>query len=228
MQGGCIRFDASPLFFYRASVSLAISSTRMHVNVNNDRELLRLMAEGDEAAYRQLFHLHWNNVYSVALVLTKSVPLAEDMVQDIFLKIWQKRADFTEIERFEDYLFIMARNHIFNELKKKSRDDNFRQQVTSFFEDSINNTDLALLTKETQQQINLAVAQLTPQQQLVYRLSREQGLSHEAIAQQLDISRNTVRNHMVQSLKTIREYLKDNTSGALLVLCLLKIFFRNI
>lgn len=196
--------------------------------MHNEGELLKLVAAGDEHAYRELFHRHWNNVYSVALVLTKSVELAEDMVQDIFLKIWQKREHFTEVERFEDYLFIMARNHIYTELKKKARDDQFKQQVYQYFDSGINNAEIQLLTKETQVQINKAIAQLTPQQQLVYRMSREQGLSHEEIAEKLNISRNTVRNHIVQSLKQIREYLNDNVSGATLVLCLLKIFFDNV
>ncbi len=200
----------------------------MHVNVNNESALLRRVAEGDETAYRQLFHLHWNNVYTVALMLTKSVPLAEDMVQDVFLKIWQKREQFAEIERFEDYLFIMARNHIYTELKKQAKNEGFKQQLVDFFEDSAHHADLALLTKETQHQIESAIQQLTPQQQLVYRLSRDQGLSHEEIAQQLNISRNTVRNHIVQALKVIRDYLKGNTSGAVLVFGLLKIFFREI
>jgi RNA polymerase sigma-70 factor (family 1) len=196
--------------------------------MHTERDLLKKIAGGDEQAYKELFHHHWNNIYSVALVLTKSVELAEDMVQDIFLKIWQKREQFTAIERFEDYLFIMARNHIYTELKKKSRDENFRQQVQTYFESSVSNADITLLTKETQEQIRKAIQQLTPQQQLVYKMSREEGLTHEEIAEKLNISRNTVRNHIVQSLKQIREYLQDNTSGAVLVLCLLKIFFDNI
>lgn len=196
--------------------------------MHNEGDLLKLLAAGDEHAYRELFRRHWDNVYSVALVLTKSVELAEDMVQDVFLKIWQKRDQFTKIEKFEDYLFIMARNHIYTELKKKTRDDQFKEQVHQYFDSGITNAEIQLLTKETQLQINKAIEQLTPQQQLVYRMSREQELSHEEIAEKLNISRNTVRNHIVQSLKQIREYLHENTSGAVLVLCLLKIFFENV
>ncbi|HEY0273892.1 MAG TPA: sigma-70 family RNA polymerase sigma factor [Chitinophaga sp.] len=149
------------------------------------------------------------------------------MVQDIFLKIWQKRAQFTHIERFEDYLFIMARNRIYTELKKKARDDNFRTQVRDYFEASHTLTHVALLTREMQETIDRAIGQLTPQQQLVYRMSREQGLSHEQIATQLHISRNTVRNHIVHSLKMIRTYPKTHTGGWLLVICLLKKFFQR-
>jgi RNA polymerase sigma-70 factor (ECF subfamily) len=199
----------------------------MYDNTISEKQLLLKVASGDEQAYRQLFHLHWDNIYNVALALTKSVELAEDMVQDIFLKIWQKRTQFVGIERFEDYLFIMARNHIYTELKKRSREDNFRDQIRDYFETSQNNADISLLTKETQEMIAKAVDQLTPQQQLIYGLSRDQGLSHEEIAEKLNISRNTVRNHIVQSLKTIRGYLQEHTNGWLLVLCLLKIFFRQ-
>jgi RNA polymerase sigma-70 factor (family 1) len=199
----------------------------MYDNAISEKQLLLKIANGDETAYRQLFHLHWDNVYNVALALTKSVELAEDMVQDIFLKIWQKRTQFVGIERFEDYLFIMARNHIYTTLKKRSREETFRDQVKDYFETTQNNADVSLLTKETQGMIDQAIGQLTAQQQLVYRLSRDQGLSHEEIAEKLQISRNTVRNHIVQSLKVIRGYLQEKTNGWLLVLCLLKIFFRQ-
>ena len=89
---------------------------------NNETTLLRDVAEGDGKAFRLLFERYWRSVYGVALAFTKSPGLAEEMVQDIFLRIWLKREKLSDVEKFDDYLFIVARNHIFNKLKKKWQD----------------------------------------------------------------------------------------------------------
>ena len=66
--------------------------------------MLQRIAAGDQQAFSILFNTYWNNIYSVALVLSKSTAIAEDVVQEIFLKVWKKRAELAGIERFEDYL----------------------------------------------------------------------------------------------------------------------------
>ncbi len=83
-----------------------------------EKELLQRLSAGDKTAFTILFDTYWNNIYSVALVLTKSPQVAEDTVQEIFLKVWNKREELTSVDRFDNYLFIMARNHIFSEFRQ--------------------------------------------------------------------------------------------------------------
>jgi RNA polymerase sigma factor (sigma-70 family) len=126
------------------------------------------------------------------------------------------------VEQFDNYLFIVARNHIYNSLKKVHRENNLRQPLLDWFEDQYETPEQQLLSKESAGLIAAAVARLTPQQQAIWKMTREQGLSHEQVAQQLQISRNTVRNHIVNSLKTIREYLDGHATPLLLIVCLLQ------
>lgn len=187
---------------------------------------LRQIAGGDERAFRKLFDEHWQNIYGVAYMLTKSAPVAEDMVQEIFLKIWMKREQLPEVENFRNYLFIIARNYIFNQLKKKSTDILFTDQLLDYFHDNNETPEKRLLQKEAQHLIQKAIGRLPQQQKLVYQLSREEGLSRNEIAERLGISPNTVRNHLAKALEIIRQSLQCDATGLLLWIGLVEALLR--
>jgi len=170
--------------------------------------LLSAVAKGDESAFRQLFEQHWDNIYGVAFAFTKSPVIAEEMAQDVFVKIWLKREDLPQVKKFSDYLFIIARNHIFSALHKKLHEQPFSDHLLNYFQETINTPDNQLLLRETEQLLQKAIEQLPPQQHLIYCLSREQGLNQEEIAAKLDISKNTVKSHMSKALQFIRNYLQ--------------------
>jgi RNA polymerase sigma-70 factor (ECF subfamily) len=170
--------------------------------------LLSAIAKGDEAAFRQLFDRYWDNIYGVAFAFTKSPVIAEEMAQDVFVKIWLKRADLPQVKKFGDYLFIIARNHIFSALRKKIQEQPFSDHLLNYFQEVSNTPENRLLLRETEHLLLKAIEQLPPQQHLIYCLSREQGLNQEEIAAKLDISKNTVKSHMSKALRFIRNYLQ--------------------
>ena len=102
----------------------------------NESDLLAEVARGNENAFKVLFDRYWDKIFSVAFVLTKSVVLAEEIVQDVFLKIWLNRLKLPEIENFEGYLFIIGRNHIFNELRNKTENLAFSDDLLQFFQEA--------------------------------------------------------------------------------------------
>src|SRR5690606_728046 len=107
---------------------------------------------------------YWQSIYGVAYVLTKSVPMAEDMVQEVFMKLWIKRAQLPKVENIRNYLFIMARNHIFNELQKRSTDILFTNHLFEYFTDTKETPEKKILQKEAEQIIGRIIERL-PQQQ---------------------------------------------------------------
>ena len=177
---------------------------------------------GDESAFRSLFETYWDHLYTVSMLLTKSEPLSEDIVQEIFLKIWNKREELPEVENPANYFFIIARNHIYNVMKQQQREIQYRKYVIDWFEGAKESPENELLFKESAQLLQKAVGQLTSQQQSVYKLTREQGLSYQEAARALNISTSTVRNHMVNSLKIIREYLKVHASPLVMTIAILE------
>ncbi|QEC42946.1 RNA polymerase sigma factor [Pseudobacter ginsenosidimutans] len=186
------------------------------------KEWFKLIAGGDETAFRNLFDTYWEHLYSVALMLTKSEALAEDIVQEIFLKIWNKREELPEVEKPDSYLFIIARNHIYNVLKQQQREEQYNKHIIDWFEGARENPESELLFKESSELLNKAVANLSTQQRAVYQLAREQGLSYNEVAAQLNISPNTVKNHLTIALKYIREYLRHHASPTVMIIALLE------
>jgi RNA polymerase sigma-70 factor (ECF subfamily) len=192
--------------------------------LDNENELLLLVAEGDEKAFRQLFDHYWNKIYSVALTLTKSTALSEEIVQDVFLKIWLKREQLPSVEKFDGFLFTVAKNHIYNELRKKTMEQPFVEHLEQHFLESSALPEQIMVLKETKQLIDKAVQQLPDQQRAVFELSRNEGLDYTTIADQLGISRSTVKNHMTKALQFLRQYLNAHRGELVLAATLLKLF----
>lgn len=165
-------------------------------------------AIGDEASFRELFDRYWDPVFRTALALTKSEALAEDLTQEIFLKIWLQRSKLTAVQRFKDYLFILSRNHIFNELRKKVRQAAFRDHLLQYYQSPGSSPEDQLLWKETEGIIDQAVEQLPPRQRMIYCLSRRQGMNQQEIARELHISTNTVKSHMNKALQSVNAYIR--------------------
>lgn len=173
----------------------------------NEQEILRLVASGDAKAFEALFRHYNKKIYTFARHLTESTDLAEEIVQDVFLKIWLKQADLLAINHFENYLFIVARNQIFTTLKKIAR------RSTVALEDELSlNTDQdtpesQLMHKESLTLIQQAVSRLPSQQYAVYQLSKENGLTREQIAEQLNLSPETIKVHLSRAMRSIRAYV---------------------
>ena len=190
----------------------------------NERELLLRVAAGDESAFTELFGQYWDHIYNVAFTLTKSRETARDIVQEIFIKVWLVREELPHKDNFPNFLFIVARNHILSELRKKITETPFTDQLQAYFRESPLQADQQLLYHESQALIHQAVSALPDQQRQVYLLTRENGWSQDEIAQYLQVSKNTVKTHMSRALAAIREYLASNAHGILLLIALFETF----
>lgn len=188
----------------------------------NEKELLLSVAAGDASAFEQLFDAYWDPIYEVAFTLTKSRETARDIVQEIFIKIWLQREELPQKDNFPNYLFIVARNHIVDELRKKVKAAPFTGQLQAWFSESPLQPDQQLQYHESQALIRQAIHNLPEQQRQVYLLTRENGWTQEEIAQYLQVSKNTVKTHMTRALQAIREFLINRSHGLLLAYCLLK------
>lgn len=168
--------------------------------------LLREVAAGSREAFTELFRQHRDKVFNVALTITHSEAQAEELVQDVFLKLWVKKETLAEVENFDGFLFIVTRNYALKALKKIA----FDRKVKVYLEENA----LPLLTAEDHLQVKYvrelvdqAVRALPPRQQQVYRLIKEKGLKREEVAKKLCISPNTIREHLAAASKSVRAYV---------------------
>jgi RNA polymerase sigma-70 factor (family 1) len=155
--------------------------------------------------------------------LTESPEVTEDIIQDIFLKLWKNHTRLSSIEHFSSYIFRMAQNQCISHFKRMAKETlilkGLQNDPISMGTDAENN----LGARETQQKLQEMLARLTPQQRLVFMLSREQGLRHEEIARQLGITPSTVKNHMIQALGILRQQLSTYRNTAVHIVWILLI-----
>lgn len=182
----------------------------MFSNSDNERELLRLVAAGDEYAYRVLFDRYSDRMYMNALHFTKSAELAQDLTQEIFIRIWMNRAKLPEVDRFDAWLFTVARNVIRNELKKKVLPVENAEFLQAYFRDNNLTPQERIEYKELETAVHQAIENLPPQMQTVFLLSRREGLTHEEIARRMNISVVSSKTYMVRCLLAIRRHLGKN------------------
>lgn len=172
-----------------------------------ERHLLTAIAAGDEKAFRVMVEAYWNRVYYNTLTLVKTPAMAQDLTQDIFLKIWLQREKLTAVENFKSYIYVVGRNQVINALRKKIMESAI-DDMHALRED-MQAPDLQLEEKDVYRVLMEGVEKLTPQQKLIFKMSRIEGLTHEDIAKRLGLSKNTVKVHMVIALNFLRGWLRD-------------------
>ena len=178
--------------------------------LKDEKELLAQISSGDARAFAVLFNGYQGLVYSFAKRLTRSEALAEDIVQEIFLKIWLGRATLESVDNFGAYLNRAVRNHSLNVLRQIAQQARVSQELGMVTPQEIRETEAYLDLKESEMMLSEALKSLTPQQRQVFLLCREDGLKYEEVAARLQISPLTVHTHMKQALKSIRNYFKDH------------------
>lgn len=192
------------------------------MNMSGERDehtLLKLAAAGNETAFELLFMKYRQKLYGFMLQLNGSPVAAEDIVQEVFFKLWKERDKLADITHFNSYLFRMAQNRAINDFRKMARATLLPIEEAGHPEttpSSAPHEEIAF--KALRERVHEIIDTLPPQQRKVYLLNREQGLKHEEIARLLDISPSTVNKHLVQALKTLRTGLGDHTD-------LLPVFF---
>lgn len=172
-----------------------------------DNELLQRLRQGDEIAFRQLYDRYCRQIAAFIYQLTHSAVEAEDLLQETFLKLWASREQLPPIIHFGNYLFMMARNKTLDYLRKAAQEQRLLDHIWANISEVADNLDLQLNARESQALISRALSQLTPQQQTIFRLSRQEGMDHAAIAIQLGLSKSRVKNVQVETLKFIRRFL---------------------
>jgi RNA polymerase sigma-70 factor (ECF subfamily) len=184
----------------------------------NEKDLLLQVAGGDELAFARLFHEHHQSLGEYLAIVTQSKEAAEEIVQEAFVKAWQQRTGLPALQSFRSWLFIISRNQAYNLLRNQARRAVKHQEWIKhqelYEEDSYSKPDPAFLIRLVEE----AVAQLPPQQQKAWLLSRSQGMKHAQIAEEMQLSRETVKRHISLALQSIAAYLRSHFPEALVLL----------
>lgn len=181
---------------------------------STNEPLFKQVSEGDESAFRLVFDRYKAPFYSAAFKMTRSAELAEDIVQEVFITLWKKREMVGLADNPEAYLFKILHNAIYTQFRKLALERQLKQTLADGNKEPEGSpVEALLLEKENRAILETAIGQLPAQQQMVYRLAKQEGLSREEIAERLNISPNTVRNHLAAAVEYIRSYFNKEASA---------------
>lgn len=188
--------------------------------MNEDlRFLLLQIARGDEKVFRQIFDRFSPKVFVFALKLTHSRSIAEEIVQEVFIKIWDNRQKLAEVEFFPSYLSVITKNHCFNVLKRIARQEKVNANFSRKFPALHSETEERVIYNNYQDILSRIVDQLPPQQKIAYSLCHDEGLKYEEAAERMKISRLTVKTHMQTALRTIKTRFGNLIHYCVLLAC---------
>lgn len=180
--------------------------------VQTDEELLQQMADGSRIAFSALYRRYWEELFIIATKALRGKEEAADVVQDIFLSLWNRRNELNLQGSLAAYLHTSARYKCINYIEKNITRKDYLLLLTEVeINRSLINAESNLDLKEMHQAISKTVAKMPPKMQEVYKLSREEHLSHREIAEHMDISVKTVKKHIQHALYLIRKDLLPYT-----------------
>ncbi len=175
-----------------------------------DSSTIRHLMASNEAAFRMIYDIHSGRVYQLAFRFLKDASWSEEIVQDVFMKLWLNREGLDDQGNLWLYLYVITKRLCLNKLREIRKSPVLFEQLINGMEVADRPPEEQLMAVELEQQAQRLIACLPKQQQLIYKLSREEGLSHHEIAEKLGLSPNTVKNHMVQALKTLKNSLHQS------------------
>jgi RNA polymerase sigma-70 factor (family 1) len=189
--------------------------------IPDEVDLVRLAADGDQVAYGRLYTHYYPQLYTSIAFMAQSHEDAQEIIHDTFLKIWKTKESLVLVRSFEDYAYTLAKNLLFNHLKRKKVGQRIMQSLS---DQSIHNTgpapDQEYLYKQYYQTAIAAIKQLSEQKQRIFWLRTQEGLSLEEIAREMGISVSAVKKHLYAALEAVKEALRKNTGDALIFIVL--------
>jgi RNA polymerase sigma-70 factor, ECF subfamily len=180
------------------------------VNIGSNTELITLLKKGNILAFESIYNLYCSKLHKFVLMYLKQEEDAEEIVQEVFIKIWQNKDKIDNNASFEPFLFTIAYNATISLLRKRVNANKSKEYIKSLQHNCYGNPIIEEIQfKELDNTIQSLLEKLTPRQKEIYYLSRVEELSHTEIASKLNISESTVNNHLVNILRYLKTSLKS-------------------
>lgn len=193
------------------------------IAITDEKELLRKLRDGDESAFKEIYKCYAQRLVSKLIQILKSEEIAKDILQDIFMKIWEIRKTIDPELSFGALLYKMAANLSKNTFRRNIYDQLMRSEIDP--DVGYNPMADADDASQTKALLDMALGKLTERQRKVYVMHKLEGRSYQEISDELKISASAINHHIQEANKRVRLALKSKHFE--LLLCLLPILFKN-
>ena len=182
----------------------------MKTNTSDEARLLKAWKGGDDKAFDEIYHQYHPRLYGFTLRMVKSREVAEELVQDVFMKVWNNRQQTDEDRCFQSYVYTLTKHHLFNHLRKQQPRTVRLQETLLSPMNAHNETEQGLINADYEAFYQRALATLPPQKRQIFELNRHHGMSYQEIARTMRIYDKTIEFHMRGCLKMFRQYLRTH------------------
>lgn len=173
----------------------------------DQNELIELLKQSDQKAFNTLFRLYSAKVYHFSYGYLKSTEESEEIVQDTFTKIWEKRATIDAAYSFSGFVFTVAHHLILNRIRKIRNENHYKAILAKNNIHIRNETEEKILHDELEKAQQQALVELPPRRKIIYQMIREEGMTYKQVAELLNISTKTVESQMTEAIKHLRTKL---------------------
>lgn len=179
----------------------------------DEKELIIRLIEGDKTAFEAIYRFYVKRVYYFALRYLRNKEESEEMVQEVFTKLWENRTNLNPDLSFSGYLLTITKNTIFNENRKKVNHQVYCEYVINYLQMQMRDLEREIISQDLMTKVNQTIDNLPPKRQEIFKLSRLGGLSHKEISKKLDISEKTIETHMRLAFKDLKREIEPLLKG---------------
>lgn len=177
--------------------------------VLSEQEIISAIREGNERIFEETFRKYYQSLCNYANSILKEMDEAEEVVQNLFLSIWEKRSNLEINISLKSYLYRAVHNHCLNRIKHLKVKEEYHQYAVNFYDSSYESVSQTVMKNELETKIEEAIRKLPEQCRLIFRMSRFEELKYHEIAEQLELSPKTVENQIGKALKILRVELAE-------------------
>lgn len=170
-----------------------------------EREQLLLLKKGNYAAFDALYSVYSPRILGRLIRLLGNENTAEELLQDLFFRVWEKRAQIDVAQSFRGYLFTIAQNLVYDYFRKQSLDERYREEFIRNYSELYGHIEEDLILKQTEERLMKSIDNLPPQCRQVYVLFKLEGKSYAEISQLLGVSKSTINNHLTKANSILKK-----------------------
>jgi RNA polymerase sigma-70 factor (family 1) len=185
---------------------------------NDEIAVINKMKKGDFKAFEMLYEKYFNTLLLFTLKLVKVRVEAEEIVQNLFLKVWLRRESVDENQNFKAYIYRIAINDVYNYTRKRTIERAYQEHLKNRFEESDQKTMDDIYFSDMQFRIGKLVEKMPPQRRQIFQMNKEQGLTNEEISIVLNLSKRTVENHMYRAISFLKQNIKEGVSVLIFII----------
>ncbi|MEO5593349.1 MAG: RNA polymerase sigma-70 factor [Chitinophagaceae bacterium] len=179
--------------------------------IYDEKTMLAMVATGNRSAFAQLYTTHLGHLYRYIFLFTKSREETEEILQEIFIRIWEQKEKLSQVDSIKDYLFRIAKNKLIDNVRHLQIRHRVLSEIKRTKDISEATTSDQCAYREYYHIVQLAIEKLPPGRKLIFRLNIENGLSQDEIARQLNISKSVVQKQLYSASRFVRQYLFEHS-----------------